>query len=86
MKTKKARRQAEHQRVETNRQGSNIVELKPKTASQDSDSEEHQEKKANKKKATPSKPIALKSQPTKVKAKSARVVIENWDEFLENNW
>ena len=86
LKKKNGRRQAEDKRIEQNRQGLNILELKPKTASQDSDSQEHQKKKAHKKKAPPLKPITLKSQPTKVKAKSARLVIENWDEFLEDNW
>ncbi len=86
LKTKKARRQAENQRFEANRQESNIVELQSKTASQDSDSQDHQKTKANKKKAPPFKPRTLKSQPTRVKAKSATVAIENWDEYLEDHW
>ena len=86
LKTKKARRQAENQRFEANRQESNIVEFKPKTASQDSDSQDHQKTKANKKKAPPLKPITFESQPTRVKAKSATVAIENWDEYLEDHW
>ncbi len=86
LKKKNGRRQAEHKKIEQNRQGLNIVELKPKTTSQDSDSQDNQKKKATKKKVLPLKPITLKIQPTKVKAKSARVAIKNWDEFLEDNW